>query len=197
MKKILAAGFVLSLMASPVFGQGGAVGVRERAKEQVRQNNVRQGVPSPAQPQKTAPPTAQTPPLPAARPVISAQESITKISADLAAVKAGSPATAAQKQQLLKDVALSVRGTKPNLPTVTRFVDSLSAALADATLEATEQTRLATDIESVMNSGGMPPAKFDEVIADVQAILQVGHVKRNVAVVVANDLKTVGAEVRR
>ena len=50
---------------------------------------------------------------------------------------------------------------------------------------------------AVLNSAAMPVIQFDAVIADVQAILQVGDVKRAVALVIANDLRAVGQEVRR
>ena len=45
----------VGLMAIPAFGQGSAVIIKNRAKEVVNQNNVRQGVPSPSQ---TPPPPA-------------------------------------------------------------------------------------------------------------------------------------------
>jgi len=110
----------------------------------------------------------------------------------------GSPVAPEQKTQFMKDIAVAVRGaTKPSLPTVAKFVNELTAALAEKVLGAAEQARLAQDIEGVLNSAAMPVIQFDAVIADVQAILQVGDVKRAVALAVANDLRAVGQEVRR
>jgi hypothetical protein len=193
MKGILAVSLAVSLVAVSAFGQAG-VGVRERAKELSRQNNVRQGVPTPAQPQKPATPA---PPTPGVTPTATPQESIAKLQAAISVFKTGTPPAAEQKQQLLKDVALAMRGKKASLPTVQKFVDTLTAALADATLGSAEQTRLATDIDAIVNSVGVAADKFDAMIADVQAILQVGRVKRNVAVLVAADLKAIGTEIRR
>jgi hypothetical protein len=191
MKKILAIALCLSFAAASVLGQGG--GVLKRAKELSRQNDVRQGVPPPAKPQPpVAPPSANAP-----KPTATPQESIAKIQADLAVFKAGTSVTAEQKQQLLKDVAVAMRGKKASLPTVQKAVDSLTAALADGTLQAAERTRLATDIDTIVNSADMAADKFDATVGDVQAILQVGHVKRNLAMTAANDLKAVGAEIRR
>ena len=77
------------------------------------------------------------------------------------------------------------------------FVDSLSAALATATLTQEQQNRLATDIEAVFNSKTLTSMLFDKTIEDTQAILTVGTVKRTTAISVAADLKAVGVEICR
>jgi hypothetical protein len=73
----------------------------------------------------------------------------------------------------------------------------LTAALAEKSLGASEQARLAQDIEAVLNSAAMPVIQFDAIITDAQAILQVGGAKHATAVAVANDLRAIGQEVRR
>jgi len=169
--------------------------IKNRAKEVVNQNNVRQGVPPPSQ---TAPrPTTPTPTKPVALPTASQEQSIAKIKADLLSFKTGALATPEQKQQLIKDLAIAARSTKPSLPSVTKFADSLSAGLSEVSLTADQQGRLAQNIEAVLNSKPLPAKQFDAIIADVQAVMQVGSMKRASAVGIANDLKTVGAEVRR
>lgn len=203
MKRLIITAFVIGLFADQAFGQGAqADQIKRRAKELNNQNNVRQGVAPPSQ--TPAKPVAASPGTPAAAkpatpsPVATAQQGIAKLQADLAGIKAGAPVTPEQKTQFMKDIAVAVRGgTKPSLPTVAKFVNELTAALAEKALGATEQTRLAQDIEAVLNSTAMPALQFDAIIADVQAILQVGDVKRAAAVAVANDLKAVGQEVRR
>lgn len=185
----------LGLLGQQVFAQ--AVQIKNRAKEVVNQNNVRQGVPPPSQstPPPAAPPPAANPASPS--PALSQSQSIAKIKADLAGFKTGSIATAEQKQQFIKDLAVAARSTKPSLPTVTKFVDALTAGLSEATLTPEQQARLAQNIEAVMNSKPLPASQFDAIIGDVQAILQVGSVKRGPATGIANNLKAVGAEVRR
>jgi len=188
MKTLLASVAALSLLTHPAFGQGAqADQIKRRAKELSNQNNVRQGV--------TPPPTAAN--SPGTKPAATPQQSVAKLQGDIAAIKSGSPATAEQKQQFTKDIAAACRGTKPSLPSVTTFVNELTSALGDKPLEPAQQARLAQDIEAVLNGGAMPSSQFDAVIADVQAILQVGGAKRNLAVSAANSLKAVGLEVRR
>ena len=94
-------------------------------------------------------------------------------------------------------MAQSARGRKPSLGTVKHFVDSLTSALSTATLTPEQQTRLAQDIEGVFNAKSFSSLQFDKTIEDVQAILEVGAVKRTTAVSVAADLKAVGTEIRR
>ena len=182
----------------PAFGQGAqGAQIKQRAKELVNQNNVRQGVPPPAPPAPR--PAAPAPPgTPAApNPAVLQAQNISKIKADLASLKPGSPVTREQKQQLIKDLAVAARSAKPSLPTVTKFVDTLAAALGENSLGEPEQERLAQNLNSVFNSKPLPAAQFDVIIADVQAILQVGGVKRPAAASIAGNLKAVGAEVRR
>lgn len=190
---ILAAG----LVAAQAFGQGAqADQIKRRAKEVVNENNVRQGVPPPSQnPQR---PPVPPPPANPARPApVSPDQSIAKLKTDLAGFKTGATATAAQKQQFTVNLAVAARTAKPTLGTVKKFVDALTAGLSEATLTGEQQARLAQNLEAVMNSKPLPASQFDAIIADVQAILQVGGVKRATAVSVASDLKSVGAEIRR
>lgn len=196
MKKFLVASLFISLLAPAVFGQGAQADmVKRRAKELSNQNNVRQGVPPPAQAQ----PPAAVPARPAgtnAVPQVTQAQSLAKLKTDLAGFKLGDVASAEQKQQFTVDLARAARGTKPSLATVKKFVDSLTAALATATLAPEQQDRLAQDLDGVFNAKSLSMTQFDQTIADVQAILEVGAVKRATAVSVAADLKAVGTEVR-
>lgn len=198
MKPFIITASLITLCAQQGFGQGAqADQIKRRAKELSNQNNVRQGVTPPSKPATPSPntPAAAKPAMPT---VVTAQQGVARIQADIAAIKTGTPPTSEQKTQFLKDIAVVVRGAiKPSLPTAAKFVNELTAALAEKALGAPEQARLAQDIEAVLNSVAMPLTQFDAIIADVQAILQVGGAKRAAAVAIANDLKAVGQEVRR
>jgi hypothetical protein len=196
MKTLLTVVAVLGLLAGHALGQGAqADQIKRRAKELSNQNNVRQGVPPPTPLRANPAPSASRPA--AANPAATQQQSSARIQADISALKPGSPATAEQKQQFIKDIASACRGAKPSLPTVTSFVNELTSALADKTLDAAQQSRLAQNIEAILNSTAMPSSQFDAIIADVQAILRVGDAKQKLAVSAANNLKAVGLEVRK
>ena len=199
MKLLVTLALALGFLGHHALGQGAqADQIKRRAKELSNQNNVRQGVPPPS-------PPARQPVVPPAKPAMARpaasspqQQSIVRLTADFAAVKPGNAITPEQKEQWIKDLATAVRGaTKPSLPALTRFVNGLAGVLAEKSPGPAEQNRLAQNIEAVLNSERLPLAQFDAIIADVQAILQVSGAKRDSAVVVANDLKTIGAEVRK
>jgi hypothetical protein len=195
---LIVALLAIALLPTSAFGQGAqGAQIKQRAKELVNQNNVRQGVPPPTPP----PPRPAGPVTPgtsaAANSAVLQAQNISKIKAALAALKPGSSAAPEKKQQLIKDLAVAARTTKPSLPTVTKFVDTLAAALGENSLGEPEQERLAQNLNSVFNSKALPASQFDKIIEDVQAILQVGGVKRSVAAGIAGNLKAVGAEVRR
>jgi len=203
MKLIIALPLAVAFLSFDALGQGAqADQIKRRAKELSNQNNVRQGVTPPSQTppkQPTVPATTPAvgrtaPPTPASLQ----QQNLARLTTDFASLKPGTPVTPEQKQKLIKDLAAAVRGaTKPSLPTVTKFVNSLTESLSEKDLGPAEESRLAQNVEAVLNSERLPSAQFDAIIADVQAILQVGGAKRDKAVTVASDLKAVGAEVRK
>ncbi len=195
MKTILLTALVLGLVAGGVFAQADMI-IKQRAKELSNQNNVRQGVPPPA----TTPP-AKAPPAKTATPSTPAspqQQSIARLKADIAALGGSSAAGSEQKLQFVRDLLAAARGTvKPSQATVTRFANSLGAALADKTVTAESQTRLAQNIEAVLNGANLPVSQTQAIADDVQAILQTSAVPRATAVGVAADLKAVAAEVQK
>jgi hypothetical protein len=196
MKTLLAVVAVAGLMSSRVFGQADVI-IKQRAKELSNQNNVRQGVPPPT-PAKPAPATTPAAKPAASSPVTAQQQSIAKLKTDIAAIAAKSQAAPEQKLQFVRDLMAAVRGvTKPSQTSVTKFANGLTAALADKTLSPADQSRLAQDIEAILNSTKLPQSQADAIVADVQASLQNSDVKRTVAVSVADDLKAVATEVRK
>ena len=190
MKSLLATSLLLGLLAPAAFAQYGQA--IKRAKETANQNNVRQGVPAPAQNQPR--PAAPGPARPGGSNVVT---SVTKIQMDLAGFKTGPSATAEQKQKFTLNLISAARGPKPAATTVNKFVASLTTALPSATLTTAQHARLAQNIEAVLNGKAFPATQFDKIIDDVQAILEVGTVKRATAISVAADLKAIGTEVRR
>lgn len=191
MKTKIAAALLIAALAPAALAQYGQA--IKRAKETANQNNVRQGVPPPAPPQPAAPPAAGTPPP----NTVNQAQTLAALQKDLAGFKVGTAISDAQKQQFTITLAKAARGNKPSLGPVKKFVDSLSSALASATLTDEQRTRLAVDIDAVLNSRSLTTTAFDKTIEDTQAILQVGSVSRTTALSVAADLKAIGTEVRR
>ena len=161
--------------------------VRERAKELRDQNNVRQGVPPPTQPQ-TAPGASATP-----RP---AQPSagIGKLQTDLGSIS--TTATADQKQKLTADILLSAQSAKPSGATAAKLAGELADAMAEKPIPATSRARLGQDLDALFNPGKYPQAKPDGILKDVQAIFQEAGLQRSKAVAVADAVKAVASEIQ-
>lgn len=195
MKFLILTVTALAVLTAHAWGQGAqADQIKRRAKDLSNQNNTRQGVPPPAQPQR--PPPAGVKPV-TAKPASPPPQSVARLHAALTALKPGSPATAEQKQQLVREIIAACRGAIPSQLAVHNLVNDLAAALADKGLEPAQQSRLAQNLDAALNSAAMPVSQFEAVVADAQAILEAGGAKRNLAVAAANRLKAVGMEVRR
>ena len=169
----------------------GAAGyiAKQRAKEVVNQSNVRQGVAAPGAP--AAPPPAAQP----ARPL--PPDPVAKLKADITAITGSSAVSAEQKKQLATDLLACARGSKkPALATVDKFANSLSAALAGKSIEASVAARLAQDINLALNSASLSAQRGIELGDDVQAILQTAGLTRGAAVNVTGELKAVVAELQ-
>jgi len=198
MNKLPVLTVLLALLCVEAVGQIDQV--KRRARDLSNQNNVRQGVPPPVQtppkPAHSLPPrVAATNTAPNAATLQA--RNVAKIQKDLAAVKTGSAATEGQRQQLITDIAASARGAKPGSGLVKTFVESLTATLPDGTLTAEHQSRLAQDIEAVVNSKAFSPEQYAAILADAQATLVVAGIKRQSAAVPVKNLKAIGDELRR
>lgn len=191
MKTILLLGLAIILSAASVRAQGAqGVIVKQRAKEVVNQSNVRQGVPTPAQPARSAAAAPAT-----ANPK---QQNIAWLQTDLAALQAKADVAAAVKQRFAKNLLAASQGAvKPSGATVATLVDNLAGVLPASPLEAAERARFAQDLNALFDSVSLPAARVDAILADVQAILQVSGVRRQDALSVVADLRSVVAEIQK
>lgn len=175
--------------AQQVQAQGAAGAIaKQRAKDVVNQNNVRQGVGAPAAPAQ--PPAAQPGrPLP--------PDPVAKLKADIAAITGNSAVPVELKKQFTTNLMACARGSrKPTLATVEKFAGSLSAALAGKGIEPSVQTRLVQDINLALNSASLSAQRTAEVGDDVQAILQTAGLTRGAAVNITGELKAIAAELQ-
>jgi hypothetical protein len=182
MKTALAILGLTALLTSPLYGGAEAI-IKERAKEVVNQNNVRQGVASPAESGSAATPAAPS-------------AAITRLSADIAALKAET--TVEQKLKLASDLILAAETAgKPTPASVRKLAEDLASACAQKALPSASRTRLVTELDAVLNPPRYPSAKLDGIYADIQAIFQANGLTRNPAVQISKDVKTIAAEVRK
>ena len=182
-----------TLLATSAFAQADMI-IKQRAREINSQNNVRQGVTPPSQ--STRPSPAATPSATSAA-VTPVQQSLARVRTDLAAIQPNSPVTAAQKQQLAKDILATAQGAKkPSQATVAGLAEDLSAAFLQKPLPDTDRNRLLTDLAAALNPANIQPAQMQAIIADVQAIFQVNGMARKDAMKIVESVKAVAAETR-
>jgi len=180
-----------TLVAGSLFAQSDVI-ILKRAREIRDQNNVQQGVAAPAQPAQpaTAPATSASP-----TPI---QQSIARLRADLTAVKPNAQVTAAQKQQVTKDLMAVAQGAnKPSQPTAANLANSLAAAFAEKPLADRDTSRLLSDLSAVLNPAKIQPAQMQAIYADIQAIFQANGMARKDAVKIVDQVKAIAAETQR
>ena len=177
-----------SIFADPII-------VKKRALELRNQNNVQQGVTPPSAPARPTTTPATTPGTTTSLTPV--QQSIAKLRADLTAIKANSPVTAEQKQQVTKDLVGVAQGAKkPSPPTAANLAGSLSAAFAAKPLAEKDTSRLLSDLAAVLNPANIQPAQMQAIYDDIQAIFQANGMARKDAVKIVDQVKAIGAEAK-
>jgi hypothetical protein len=174
---------VAALLAANAFAGGEAI-VKQRAKDLSNQNNVRQGVPPPttSQPSPAAPPAAPS--------------FMAKFQTDLATVAVGAAVSTEQKQLITRDLLAMAQGAKPSPASVSKLAEKLTSACAEKQLSAASRTRLAQDLDAVLNPAKYPQAKWDAIYADVQAIFQDNSLSRKNAMAIAEEARAIGREIQ-
>lgn len=178
-----------SLLALNSFAAGSEAIIKQRAKELSNQNNVRQGVPSPATPQT---PANQTAPPPVALTPMA------KLQTDVAAIKPNSQVTPAQKQQLARDLTALAQGPKkPSSGAVNKLAEDMSAALSQKALSEGTRSRLVQDLNGALNPGNLQPTQMQDIVSDVQAVFQTAGLPRKDAVAIGEDVKAVAGDLQK
>jgi hypothetical protein len=187
--RITLAVFAATLLISVSALADPGVIIRERAKELRDQNNVRQGVESPAaQPnQPTANPAAP------AGPTMS--PGLVRFNSEINTVHADSTVTPAQQQKLAGDIVAGAQGPKPSLAKASKLAADVSAAFTEKPLSAASRARFVQELDAVLNPGKYPQAKLEGILRDVQAIFQENGLARVKALAIAEDVKAVADEI--
>jgi len=186
MKTILTLVLLAFCAAQHAHAQGAAGAIaKQRAKEVVNQNNVRQGVNAPSgspavtpvQPQKADP--------------------VAKLKAEIATITGRSSVSADQKKQLAATILACARGSKkPTSSAVEKFSSGLADAIVGKSIEPGVQSRLASDINLAVNSASLSAQRTTQISDDVQAILQTAGLTRSVAVSVTGNISSMMAELK-
>ena len=194
MKRAFALIGAATLLAGSAFA-GPDVIILQRARELRDQNNVQQGVTSPGQPPQPVQP-ATTPGTSASPTPL--QQSIAKLRADLTAIKANSPASAAQKQKIATDLIVVAHGAnKPSQATAAYLANSLAAAFAEKPLADRDCSRLLSDLAAVLNPAKIQVAQMQAIYADIQAIFQANGMVRKDSVMIVDQVKAIAAETQK
>jgi hypothetical protein len=182
MKALLAALTVILLIVSNGFAQSDVI-IKKRAKELNNQNNVRQGVAPPSQPQPARPP--------ATAPAPQQSSALSKLQASLAGITPGSTATAEQKQKLANDISAVAQTAKPSQAAATKLAEELWGGIAVKALSPASRSRLVQELDAVLNPAKYPQVKLPAVYDDIQAIFQENGLDRKRAVAISDAVKAV------
>jgi hypothetical protein len=167
-----------------------AVIIRERAKELRDQNNVRQGVEAPTQPNQPAA-NANAP----AAPMLS--QGLLRFNTEINSIRADSTVAPEQKQKLAQALVAGAQGPRPSLATASKLAEDVSAAFAEKPLSATSRARFVQELDAVLNPGKYPQAKLEGILKDIQAIFQENGLARQKAVAIADDVRAMATEIQK
>ena len=185
MKKALIIAAAATLLSASAFAQGAAgVIAKQRAKEQVNQSNVRQGVTPPVQPAAPAPGTTTSP---------AQTQSLTRLQAALSAFHSDAVFTAEQKQKFASELSAAALGAKPSPAAASKLAEDMAAVLGGKPLSSASRTRLATELDAVLNPSKYPQAKMQAIFDDIQAVFQENGADRRRAVAIVDDVKALAA----
>lgn len=192
--RFLLIGAALFVAATAGARQGSDIIIKQRAKELRDQNNVQQGVATPAPPVPTAAPAASTP----ARPLTPQEQNLARLRADLMAIKPDAPATQLRKQQLARDfIAVSQGPAKPSQPAANKLAEDVASALSEKLLAQVTRDRLLQDLNAVLNPAKVSSGQLQDILADIQAIFQANNLERKAAVAIADDAKAIASETQK
>lgn len=190
---------VITLLATVLFANiamASAELVKQKAKQQRDINNQQQGVTTPAPGTPAATSTPGTPSTP--QGINPAQQALLDhLQTDFAAVKAGAPATADEKQHLVTDLSVLAKGVKPTKDQLTKLANDLANALAEKTPATKDLAQMAKDVNIVCNCGFLSAAQSQTFIAETQSILKKSGVSEALVTSIGADLKAIVKEVQK
>jgi hypothetical protein len=177
------------LISTIAYADPGVI-IRERAKELRDQNNVRQGVEAPTQPNQPAS-NAAAPVGPTISP------GLLRFNTEINSIRADSTVAPDQQQKLAQELVAGAQGPRPSLTTASKLAVDVSAAFAEKPLSASSRARFVQELDAVLNPSKYPQAKLEGILRDIQAIFQENGLARVKAVAIANHVKDLADEIRK
>ena len=199
MKTCFAFGLLGALLlgATSALAQGSAAIIKQRAKELRDQNNVEQGVPSPAPPVSSAASGAAPAGANPAQPLAPHQQHLLRLWNTLLALKPEAHPAPPMKQRLAKDLLGAADGpNKPSERTANKLADGLFSALSENLLSEATRRRLLGDINAVLNPENIAQPQLRDITGDIQAIFQANNLERKQAAAIASDAKALAVEIQ-
>ena|SRR5579883_521893 len=170
--------------------------VKQKAKAIRDQNNQQQGVVSPGAPSGTSSAPA---PGNSSQGMSAAQQALLdRLQTDLNVIKTGGVATADEKLRVETDIGLLAKGAnKPSKASLSKLSTDLTTALAEKPLSASDLTRLAKNINVVVNCGFLTPERAQSFVNESQIILKNSGVSAATVQLISNDLNAIVVEIRK
>jgi hypothetical protein len=120
-----------------------------------------------------------------------------KLTASLQTLRDSGPAPASHKEGITKGImALAEQSHRPSMSTIETFTEGLTGTLAGKQLSASQASKLATEIDTVMHSAGMGTWKFKEALSGLETTLNSAGANAAAAKKVAMALELLGKEIR-
>ena len=196
--KILLAALLLVGLSLNAHAQGSQIIIKNKAKatRDASNNGAPPGAAPAAAPGRAGGAPAATGPIASATSITTTvTASIAKIQANIAIIKTKPEATAEQKQKFGTDMFAAAAAVKPSEEAVRKLADSLATAIANTKIASGDQSKLARDLYSLLNST-TPPAQVPALIDDAKEILLVAGVSKGATQTVGKDLSAVTASMQ-
>lgn len=168
--------------------------ILQRAKNLRDANNAQQGVPPPSAPTAPSPPPSDSTPSPVQQEI---KHNLDKVALDLAAIKSGAEVSTDEKQSLQNDLlALSRGSVKPSKEALSKLAEDLSGALSGSAASGGHD-KLAAALGTILNSSMTTSVQAQKSVQTAQDFLKSNGVPDAAVEAVANDCKSILAEVQK
>lgn len=150
-----------------------------------------------ARPTSPAPSGATVRPMPVATPASSQQQHISRLKADLAAVRSAGAVSEQAKKDFARDLLGIASGSnKPSSNSVNAVANTLLPALTEKKLSTALLDRLVQKLVVLANSHGLSETRAQEIADEAQTALTSAGISTETAAQIAMQLRALAADVQ-